>query len=64
MSADQVDRIVCPNCGAENPPGRETCFQCGKVLPKASDTLMKQIEDQNEAGLKDAREEVRQAQPD
>lgn len=54
--------ITCANCGAANAPGRTTCGECGKPLVKSGDEMgYDQLERQNEEGLKDAQEEVRES---
>lgn len=59
MSADTADTITCANCGANNDPQNATCSQCGKALAKSDyEDLNRQFEQQNEAGLEEARKEV------
>lgn len=62
MSADATNTIVCANCGAGNRPEAAECVQCGKPLAKSDyDALNQQVERQNEAGLREARREVEEA---
>ena len=59
MSAEP---ITCANCGAENAPERTTCRECGRPLAKSGDEMgYNQLEQQNERGLEEAQEEIRES---
>ena len=41
---------TCSNCGAENPPGRDTCVKCGQPLTGSADEAMRTQLDRQEHG--------------
>lgn len=32
------NRVICPHCGADNPPGARFCINCGQPLPRVCPT--------------------------